>query len=273
MFIIVGNNINYKRVLIYDTTDCSRESVSYECLKQALDRGIEIKGLDENNNILCQTLDAVYELLPQIQQIYAKALLLKVTDEMLSTMLLHLFKPYGFANTPQDIDCGVLKRSITLKPIGADIYLDQRWTVRYRSIKLVDEFKKLDNRTRCMLSELAKIPCLMKGTGTIDYITGTRSGLYCIKTGKTLLRLSVSKYNKAEDIDIEKSLFASSPHLYKYYLECIQREKPKLQYYIDALCRVRLLAEANQAMLNPPDILLYKRKGYHLKKELRQCLL
>lgn len=260
MFIIIGNDIYYKQVLIYDTTDCSTEMVSYKYLKQALDRGIEIKGLDENNNILCQTLNAVQELLPQIQQIYAKALLLKVTDEMFSTMLLHLFKPYGFANTPQDIDSGVLERSITLKLIGTDIYLDQHRTVMYRSIKLVDEFKKLDNRTRCMLNELAKIPCLMKGTGTIDYITGTRSGLYCIKTGETILRLSLTKYNRAKDIDIEKRLLDSSPHQYKYYLEYIQREKPKLSYYIDGLCRVRLLTEANQAMLNPPDILLYKRK-------------
>lgn len=261
MFIIVGNDIYYKQVLIYDTTDCSTEMVSYKYLKQAIDRGIEIKGLDENNNILCQTLNAVQELLPQIQQIYAKALLLKVTDEMFSTMLLHLFKLYGFANTHQDIDSGVLKRSITLKLIGTDIYLkDPCKIVSHFSIKLVDEFKKLDNRTRCMLNELAKIPCLMKGTGIIDYITGTRSGLYCIKTGETILRLSLTKYNRAKDIDIEERLFDSSPHQYKYYLEYIQREKPKLAYYIDGLCRVRLLTESNQVMLNPPDILLYKRK-------------
>ena len=52
MFIIIGNDTKKKQVNIYDTVDMTQEWVSYATLKKGIKQGLNIKGLDVNNNII-----------------------------------------------------------------------------------------------------------------------------------------------------------------------------------------------------------------------------
>ena len=60
MYIIVGNDIYYKQVRIYDTKDCTIEMVSHKKMYKYIELGVKVYGLSEDNIILCQDLDMFY---------------------------------------------------------------------------------------------------------------------------------------------------------------------------------------------------------------------
>lgn len=247
MYIIVGNDIYYKQVLVYDTKDCTTVMVSHKTFYETIARGIEVKGLDNNNNIICQTLKAVDELIPQLQLLYSKAILLNASDDLFARMLLNLVKPYGFADTEKDIYSSVTEKRIILKCISTVIFLKSPCKiVNYFSIKLVDEFKQLDDYARYMLNELAKIPFLTKGSGYIDYIIEEKPCVYYLKVGETICQVFIAPFNRLGNIVISSHLSASSPYLYKYYLEKLQREMPNVPYYINEFVRSSLTAKDRQ---------------------------
>lgn len=244
MFIIVGNDIHYKQVLVRDTRDNSIEMVSHDYLQRAVNRGLEVKGLDSGGNILCQSLKVEDEILPQMQQIYAKALVLNASDDLFAKMILNLVKPYGFASAEQDIYASVIEKRVILKVIGSVIFLkDPCKTVNYFSIKLVDDFKQLDDHARYMLNELVKVPFLLKGSGYIDYIIEERPSVYYLKVGETICQVSIAPFNRLGNIVISNHIAGSSPYLYKYYLEKLQREMPAIPYFIDEFVRSSLSAK------------------------------
>lgn len=245
MFIIVGNDIHYKQVLVKDTKDNSIEMVSHGYLQRAINKGLEVKGLDSRGNILCQSLKVEDEILPQMQQAYAKALLLNASDTSFAKMILNLVKDYGLADTEQDIYASIVEKRIILKVIGLAIFLeDPCETVNYFSIKLVDEFKQLDDHARYMLNELVKVPFLIRGSGYIDYILEERPCVYYLKVGETICRVSIAPFNRLGNIVISNHIAGSSPYLYKYYLEKLQREMPNIPYFLDKFVRYSLPAKA-----------------------------
>lgn len=266
MFIIVGNDIYYKQVLIRDTKDNSTEMVSYDYLYRAIRKGIEIRGLDSRGNIMCQTLDVAEEIFPQMQQIYAKALVLNASDALFVKMLLNLVKDYGLADTEQDIYASITEERVILKVIGSVIFLKTHKTVNYFSIKLIDEFKQLDDSARYMLNELVKVPFLIKGSGYIDYILEKRPCVYYLKVGKTICQVSIAPFNRLGNIVISNRISGSSPYLYKYYLEKLQREIPNIPYYINEFVRSSLSPRDIQMFKNAENIdmvmgkLIYRRR-------------
>lgn len=267
MYIIVGNDIYYKQVLVYDTKDCTTEMVSHKTFYETIARGIEVKGLDSNNNIICQTLKCVDEIAPQLQLLYSKAILLNASDDLFAKMLLNLIKPYGFADTEKDIYSSVTERRIILKRISTVIYLDSLKTVNYFTIRLLDEFKQLDDHARYMLNELAKIPFLTKGSGYIDYIIEEKPRVYYLKVGETICLVSLAPYNRLGNIVISSHISGSSPYLYKYYLEKLQIEMPNIPYYIDEFVRSSLSSKDRQItekVLGKAAVvgkLIYKRRS------------
>ena len=266
MFIIVGNDIYYKQVLIRDTKDNSTEMVSHDYLYQAIRKGIEIRGIDSRGNIMCQTLDVTEEIFPQMQQIYAKALVLNASDALFAKMLLNLVKDYGLADTEQDIYASITEERVILKVIGSVIFLKVHKIVNYFSIKFIDEFKQLDDKARYMLNELSKIPWLLKGTGQVDYIIEEKSHVYYLKVGETICQVSIAPFNRRGNIVISKHISGSSPYLYKYYLEKLQREMPNIPYYIDEFVRSSLSPRDIQMFKNAENIdmimgkLIYRRR-------------
>ena len=267
MFIIVGNDIHYKQVLVKDTKDNSIEMVSHGYLQRAINKGLEVKGLDSRGNILCQSLKVEDEILPQMQQAYAKALLLNASDTSFAKMILNLVKDYGLADTEQDIYASIVEKRIILKVIGLAIFLeDPCETVNYFSIKLVDEFKQLDDHARYMLNELVKVPFLIRGSGYIDYILEERPCVYYLKVGETICRVSIAPFNRLGNIVISNHIAGSSPYLYKYYLEKLQREMPNIPYFIDKFVRYslpakgRLITEEVLGKVPKAGKLIYQRR-------------
>lgn len=99
MFIIIGNDTKKKQVNIYDTVDMTQEWVSYATLKKGIRQGLNIKGLDVNNNIIFKAIDLYDEL-------YAATLAVTEPCKQSKSLvpLLEVLKPYGLAETLEDID-------------------------------------------------------------------------------------------------------------------------------------------------------------------------
>ena len=98
MFVIVGNDITNNKVHIFDTDDGTTSSVSHAVLYKAITDGIEVKGIDERGNIVCQEDDLTKEMTKVLSPLVAKILLLQLKMEKVYELFYLTLKPYGFVD-------------------------------------------------------------------------------------------------------------------------------------------------------------------------------
>ena len=98
MFIITGNKIKEQKVRVLDTTDMQEEWCDYSTLERGIQQGLDIKGLDINNNIICQYANLGAELANKWDFMVSKTITLRNKNAILDVL-----KPYGLAFTEDDI--------------------------------------------------------------------------------------------------------------------------------------------------------------------------
>lgn len=103
MFIIIGNNIQEGLVKILDTSDKKEDWVTYEFLQKGIQSGIQVSGVSKQGEILCQNMDLYKEIITKSKLLEAKILLLKLDIVAQHQAFLNLLKPYGLAQTEEDI--------------------------------------------------------------------------------------------------------------------------------------------------------------------------
>ena len=127
MFIITGNNNKSKEVKILDTTDRKEEWVSYEILQKGLKNGLEVSGIDNRGNIMCQSLDVYKEIIKKSVQIIAKILLLRLDKINQLKLFLNLLEPYGLAQTTEDIQYSTVEEVLVLKSVNKCLDLQMNY--------------------------------------------------------------------------------------------------------------------------------------------------
>ena len=127
MFIITGNNNKSKEVKILDTTDRKEEWVSYEILQKGLKNGLEVSGIDNRGNIMCQSLDVYKEIIKKSVQIIAKITLLRLDKINQLKLFLNLLEPYGLAQTTEDIQYSTVEEVLVLKSVNKCLDLQMNY--------------------------------------------------------------------------------------------------------------------------------------------------
>ena len=127
MFIITGNNNKSKEVKILDTTDRKEEWVSYEILQKGLKNGLEVSGIDNRGNIMCQSLDIYKEIIKKSVQIIAKITVLRLDKINQLKLFLNLLEPYGLAQTTEDIQYSTVEEVLVLKSVNKCLDLQMNY--------------------------------------------------------------------------------------------------------------------------------------------------
>lgn len=228
MFIIVGNDIKKKQVSIIDTLDYKTNTASYEVMYNAINRGIEILGI-QAGEILCKTKNVFKEILPQLVHQKVKADLLKVHNSVRLEMYLNILKPYGLANACSDIvyiyetNTLVVKRLAVLVKLKNPTKIDYYVTLPYK-----DEFNNLDTYTKMMLTELCQIPLVPEPAEitfisrcTFAYNKGAEiENFYYIETETRNYMVGVLPYKQDFITGREFSgIRPNSPMFYRFYLQ------------------------------------------------------
>lgn len=258
VYIIVGNDIYYKQVRVYDTKDCTTVMVRHKTLFDCVKNGTKVYGLTSSNEILCQSLDVFDELLSYIEKVYAKAIVLDVHDNLFAEMLYKIVAPYGLATKPTDIQASIKKKNMILYCTGHVIQLDTMHVTQLHSIKLEKQFENLDFQTRCMLGELAKIPISLKYDTTVQAISKVSDCAYVVTLDTFKVYVVLFKLYKDDlPLDVSAYIEEKSARFYSAYLESINNGVfPDRPYYIGQL----LTHYRNIYITGKPEVLIYERR-------------
>ena len=123
MFIITGNDPEFEKVKILDTSDEREEWVFYKTFRQGIKNGLAIAGLDSRGNIICQSLDVYKEIIKKSVPIRAKIALLKLDKVNQMKLFLNLLEPYGLAQTEEDIQYSTVDEMLALLFVGKHLDL------------------------------------------------------------------------------------------------------------------------------------------------------
>lgn len=118
MFIITGNDPEFEKVKILDTSDGREEWVFYKTFRQGIKNGLAVAGLDNRGNIICQSLDVYKEIIKKSIPIRAKIALLKLDKANQMKLFLNLLEPYGLAQTEEDIQYSIVDEMLALLFVG-----------------------------------------------------------------------------------------------------------------------------------------------------------
>ena len=272
MFIITGNNKEAKYVEVFDTEDVTSVVVSYNDFYKVVRRGIPVAGLDTDNQILCQSMSILDDLIPKLKTLGAKALLLKLRKETICEMILDVLGPYGLASMP--IDITFEKDTLQFNRLGwhlikfreKQLKSSENWNFalnKYISIKYISEFEHLDEKTVMMLKELRQIPLIEDDTDNeVAYIIKCTDTLYYIELMSDDILRALRLYVEIKPYSIEDTLpvltqyyiTPKSPRFYKYYLDKLCMEQKPRPYTI---CK---LEYAIPSYVRPTGTILYERK-------------
>lgn len=103
MFIVVGNNQEEQKVLVYDTEDSTINKVSYNFFKKALNLGVSVSGVNTTGEILCKESNVLKELSERIRKTLEDAVEHNVANEYLRDYLFSIVGPYGLAQDAENI--------------------------------------------------------------------------------------------------------------------------------------------------------------------------
>ena len=258
MFIIVGHDIKSKQVLVHDTKDHTTQPVSYGILRKALSKGIKVYGLDFKDNIICNTLDVLLELKPQLQTIVAKALLLQLDTNKILELLFPICVQYGLVEEIEDLIFNAEPTPTLIFCLtGQMLQFNQEPTSSWLySITDCADFAKIeDELTHFMLKELYKIPIMSdKAKLIISEIKYIADSYYIrLQSGLTLC-IDMAYYTSSYHKDLINSRVTNHV-LYKHYLRKLEKYRPDGPYFIS---NFKFIARFPSSTLTAP---IYVRHG------------
>lgn len=247
MFIIIGNNIQECLVKILDTSDKKEDWVTYEFLQKGIQSGIQVSGVSKQGEILCKNTDLYKEIINKSKLLEAKILLLKLDIAAQHQVFLNLLKPYGLAQTEEDIQYSLDTHTLVLLFVSKCLDLQTCYCNDIRVGVLVDEKDCGTPMQRFLYKELNKMYYTNKdNTMYMIRYSPAYDVFYCI-IGPCLYKVHVSKsglfqLKRLNSLETLKQLYVENtvPNIYfELYLEKTWATKPN-----NFISKIELLAEA-----------------------------
>lgn len=236
MFIIVGHDKQMQQVMVHDTSDHTTMPASYGILEKAIRRGYEIKGLDEQGNIICNNSDVFDELKIHLKPLIAKAILLQLDKTKILELIFPVCKKYGIVDKPFDLEVNTEVCTIVFYLLGVTWHYKEENRERFHSITHIKDFELLPIETRYMLQELYKIPLRPNHSKLIiTEIAITKSNSYYIKFKHGLCLHVIIKAYELYYPAVLAAIDTISTAVLKHYIRRLGEERPWGPYFISQL--------------------------------------
>lgn len=234
MFIIVGHDKQIQQVMVHDTADHTTMPANYKIVEKVLRKGYEIKGLDEQGNIICNNSDVFDELRLYLKPLLAKAVLLQLDKLKIAELIFPVCKKYGVVDKPFDLEVNTQACTITFYLIGISYHYKEDKIEKFHSVKHLKEFEQLPEEVQYMLQELYKMPLELKHSDLIITEISqffNRSYLIRFKSG-TIIQVNISYYEKDFSTILNKLDETLWDAAFKHYIRRLAEEEPKGPYFI-----------------------------------------
>ena len=241
MFVIVGNDTVNNKVSIFDTDDGITSKVSYDTLHKGISAGLEVRGINERGNIICQKDDLADEMTRALSPVFSKILILNLKILKAHELLYQALKPYGFVDVSEDL---LIKN-------GAIVYLCKLGKnikpLKNGKFKISTLYKPtwndliiFDTKTEYMLKELSQIPLVEYGE-EIQYIGLCTDYVYYVELLDKHFVIELAIWGpEVQDFNTTKRFIRpSSPISYYHYLQELSKSTEPRRYIIKRLEWVR----------------------------------